>query len=155
MTKNPIERPHGDPEGSRGERQGFCLALWRKQALMDQRDQMSADTRQRRQEPAYALDLPEVYSATELAHASGVRPWVVAELIACAEIPTVDGEHVAFSDASEAVLAIKTGRLRAHPAGARPGVFGSALVDRRMRHSTSSPARRCAKSSSSAPDKPA
>jgi protein TonB len=98
---------------------------------------MSADTRQRRQEPAYTLDLPEVYSATELADASGVRPWVVAELIACAEIPTVDGEHVAFSDASEAVLAIKTGRLRAHPAGARPGVFGSALVDRRMRDSQS------------------
>ena len=73
--------------------------------------------------------LPEVYSAEELAVAAGVTAPLIRQLITGAEIGTVDGELVSHSEAVRAVHALRTGRLRGHPSGARPGVFGSALAN--------------------------
>ena len=70
---------------------------------------------------------PEVFSPAELARAAGVPAPLIRRLIATAEIPTVDGELVAHSDAVCAVRGLCTGQLGVHPTGARPGVFGSAL----------------------------
>ena len=77
--------------------------------------------------PKPPMSLPEVFSARELAQAAGVPVPVVRQLISAAEIPTLDGKLVAFADAIAAVREIRQGRLRANPAGMRPGVFGSAL----------------------------
>ena len=74
-------------------------------------------------------NLPEVYSAEELAMAAGVTAPLVRLLITGAEIGTVDGELIPHSEAVKAVHAFRTGRLRGHPSGARPGVFGSALAN--------------------------
>ena len=77
--------------------------------------------------------IPEVFSPQEVARAAGVATSVVRQLIGTAEIPTVDGEHITSSDAATAVEALRRGRLRAHPAGLPPGVFGSALLSRDTR----------------------
>ena len=74
--------------------------------------------------------LPEVYSARELAAAVGI--WVVRQLIASADIPTVDRELVSQRDTLEAVQGLRSGRLKVHPSVARPGVFGGALLSRDM-----------------------
>ena len=74
-------------------------------------------------------NLPEVYSAEEVARAAGVTAPLVRQLITGAEIGTVDGELVPHSEAVRAVHALRTGRLRGHSSGARPGVFGSALAN--------------------------
>ena len=79
--------------------------------------------------PATVGPAHEVFSARELADASGVRVAVVRQLIAAADIPTLDGEFVAHANAVAAVRGLRQGRLRAHPAGFPPGVFGGALVD--------------------------
>ena len=73
--------------------------------------------------------IPEVFSPGEVALAAGVPVWVVRQLIATAEIPTADGELILFGDALTAVEALRLGRLRAHPTGMPPGVFGSALFN--------------------------
>ena len=80
---------------------------------------------------------PEVYSASELAVAAGVRTWIVRQLIANADIPTVDGEFVAQAEALEAVRGLRRGHLAVDAPFARPGVFGGALLSRTMtdRHS--------------------
>ena len=88
---------------------------------------MAAPRRPRR--PAGLPDSPpEVFSPAELARAAGVPAPLIRRLIATADIPTVDGELVALSDAVRAVRGLRSGQLRAHPPGARPGVFGSALL---------------------------
>ena len=84
----------------------------------------------RRAMPNPGIVLPEMFSARELAEAAGVPRTLVRQLIIAAEIPTVDGELVAHSDAVAAVQALRRGRLRAHPTGMPPGVFGSALLNR-------------------------
>ena len=61
--------------------------------------------------------------------AAGVTAPLVRLLITGAEIGTVDGELIPHSEAVKAVHAFRTGRLRGHPSGARPGVFGSALAN--------------------------
>ncbi|MGI9625919.1 MAG: hypothetical protein ACR2QM_03715, partial [Longimicrobiales bacterium] len=71
----------------------------------------------------------DVFSARELADSAGVRVEVVRQLIAGAEIPTVDGEFVAYADAVAAVRDLRQGRLKATPVGIPPGVFGGALVN--------------------------
>ena len=75
---------------------------------------------------------PELYSARELAAAAGVAPWVISQLIASAEVPTVDGEFVSHADALEAVQGVRDGRLMVHPSVARPGVLGGALLNRNI-----------------------
>ncbi len=75
---------------------------------------------------------PEVYSARELAAAGGVSTWVVRQLIASADIPTVDGELVSQEEALRAVRGLRSGRLAVHSWGARPGVLGGALLSRDM-----------------------
>lgn len=75
---------------------------------------------------------PELYSARELAAAAGVAPWVIRQLIASAEVPTVDGEFVSHADALEAVQGVRDGRLMVHPSVARPGVLGGALLNRNI-----------------------
>ena len=83
------------------------------------------------QTPPHAspLDLPEVFSAQEVADTAGVPTAVVEELITGAEIATLDGELIALRDAARAVEGIRSGRLQAQPWGGRPGVFGGALLD--------------------------
>jgi TonB family protein len=54
---------------------------------------------------------------------------IVRQLIAAAEIRTVDGEFVAYADAVAAVRDLRQGRLKADPIGIPPGVFGGALVN--------------------------
>ena len=80
--------------------------------------------------PARPITIPEVFAPREVARAAGVPVSVVRQLIITAEIPTVDGELVAYGDALTAVEALRLGRLRAHPTGMPPGVFGSALLNR-------------------------
>ena len=81
-----------------------------------------------------SLNLPEVYSAREVADASGVPATVVEELITGAEILTVDGELMALPEAVEAVHGIRSGRLKAQPWGGRPRVFGGALLGHTTAH---------------------
>ena len=76
--------------------------------------------------------LPEVYSARELAAAAGVRTWTVRQLIASADVPTVDGEFVAHGAALEAVRGLRRGHLTVYSAVTRPGVFGGGLPSRTM-----------------------
>ena len=80
--------------------------------------------------PARPITIPEVFAPREVALAAGVSVSDVRQLIITAEIPTVDGELVAYGDALTAVEALRRGRLRAHPTGMPPGVFGSALLNR-------------------------
>ena len=68
---------------------------------------------------------PEVYSADELARASGAAPRVVRRLIAAGEIATLDGALVAQREAVRAVR-----RLRRAPLLLRRPVFGGALIER-------------------------
>ena len=76
--------------------------------------------------------LPELYSARDLAAAAGVTPWIVRQLIASADIPTVDGEFVPQGEALQAVRGLRSGSLTVQAAVARPGVFGGALLSRDM-----------------------
>ena len=71
-----------------------------------------------------------MYSATELARVAGVPVEAVEDLIANADIPTVDGRLVTLRDGADAVAALRTGRLRPVASGGRPGVFGNALRKR-------------------------
>ena len=80
--------------------------------------------------PTRPNTIPEVFDPREVALAAGVPVWVVRQLIVTAEIPTVDGELVAYDDALTAVEVLRLGRLRAHPTGMPPGVFGTALLNR-------------------------
>lgn len=73
---------------------------------------------------------PELYSARELAAAAGVSTWVIRQLIASADVPTVDGEFVTHADALEAVQGVRDGRLSVHLCVPRPGVLGGALLSR-------------------------
>ena len=75
---------------------------------------------------------PEVYSAREIALAGGVNTRIVKQLVASADIPTVDGDLVSQKDALEAVRGLRDGRLKVHPSVARPGVLGGALLSRDM-----------------------
>ena len=75
---------------------------------------------------------PELYSARELGIAAGVSTWIVRQLIASADIPTVDGEFVSQGEALQAVRGLRSGHLAVHSSVARPGVFGGALLSRDM-----------------------
>lgn len=74
----------------------------------------------------------ELYSARELSAAAGVTPWIVRQLIASADIPTVDGEFVPQREALQAVRGLRSGSLTVQSPVARPGVFGGALLSRDM-----------------------
>ena len=76
--------------------------------------------------------LPELYSAGELAAAAGVTPWIVRQLIASSDIPTVDGEFVPRGEALQAVRRLRSGSLTVQSQVARPGVFVGALLSRDM-----------------------
>lgn len=69
---------------------------------------------------------PEVYSADELARASGAAPRAVRRLIAAGEIATLDGALVAQREAVRAVRRLRRGPLQF----ARLPVFGGALIER-------------------------
>ena len=76
--------------------------------------------------------LPELYSARELAAAAGVSTSIVRQLIASADIPTVDGEFVLQGDALQAARGLRGGHLTVYLPVARPGVLGGALLSRDM-----------------------
>lgn len=57
--------------------------------------------------------LPDVFSPREIARTAGVPLGVVRELIASAEIATIDGELVAHQDAVAAVRSLRGGRREA------------------------------------------
>ena len=73
---------------------------------------------------------PDVYSASEIANAAGLPVEAVEDLIANADISTVDGRLVTFHDAANAVEAVRTGRLLPAASGGYPGVFGNAFRKR-------------------------
>lgn len=82
-----------------------------------------------RQHPTTPQPTLDVFSAQELADAAGVSLVLVRQLIAAAEIQTLDGEFVEYSAAVAAVEDLRHGRLQPNPAGLPPGVFGGALVN--------------------------
>ena len=53
--------------------------------------------------------LPDVFSAREIARAAGVRPDVVADLIAAGTIRSLDGRFVSFDEARRAARALRRG----------------------------------------------
>ena len=76
---------------------------------------------------ADAADL-ETYAAAEVARLAGVPTRVIDDLVTGAEIATVDGVLITLNEAVRAVSAIRAGRLRPHPGGPRPGVFGETIA---------------------------
>ncbi|MDP6582460.1 MAG: hypothetical protein QF681_17545, partial [Vicinamibacterales bacterium] len=67
--------------------------------------------------------LPDVFSARELARATGVPLRHICALIRAAEIPTVDGTLVARHDAVRACRALLDGRLTVSPNGTTSGLL--------------------------------
>ena len=88
--------------------------------------------------PAADAGAPELYSAAELARVAGVPTPIIEDLVTEAEIATVDGKLITLEEAVRAAHAIRAGRLRPHPGGSRPRVFGETIargraVDHRSR----------------------
>lgn len=59
--------------------------------------------------PQSLRSFPDVFSAREIARASGTSPEAVADLIASGAIRSVDGEFVAFDDAVDAARRLRAG----------------------------------------------
>lgn len=59
--------------------------------------------------PRHSRTLPDVFTAREIARASGAQPDAVADLIASGTIRSVDGEFVAFEDAVDAARRLHDG----------------------------------------------
>lgn len=70
-------------------------------------------------------EVPEVYSAEEVASVARVPPHVVTRLIAAGEVATVDGTHLAQSEAARAVR-----WLRGNPFRPLRIAFGASQLDR-------------------------
>ncbi|BCS31285.1 hypothetical protein TBR22_A04850 [Luteitalea sp. TBR-22] len=59
--------------------------------------------------PHTPLTLPDVFTAREIARAAGVRPKLVADLIAAGTLRSIDGEFVAPDDAVDAARRLRAG----------------------------------------------
>ena len=75
--------------------------------------------------PLTRRTLPDVFTAREIARASGLRPDAVADLIASGAIRSVDGEFVAFADALAASRRLRAGLPMASSAPAVTATPGS------------------------------
>ena len=90
--------------------------------------------------PQSLRTLPDVFSAREIARASGTSPEAVADLIASGAIRSVDGEFVAFDDAVDAARRLRAGLpvVLSSAAGvtATPGALFSRArgAERQQRH---------------------